>query len=188
MSLAQANNHLAVHLHRLLSKENENIFFSPFSISVAMGMLLCAAEGETASELRTVLGHEQAGINKDDVATVFEKQMTLLLQPNDSYTLSCANSMLSQKGFDVKDEYKKILAESFKALALEVDFLRENAKAVNQINEWVKEKTNNMIPKLVQSLDTSTVLVLLNAVYFKGTWMNQFEKKIVICAGIFQQR
>ena len=55
--------------------------------------------------------------------------------------------------------------------------MKENEKAVNKINDWVKEKTNNMIPKLLQSLDPSTVLVLLNAVYFKGTWMKQFSKE-----------
>ena len=177
MSLALANNYLAVNLHRLLAEEKGNVFFSPFSISTAMAMLLCAAEGETESEMRAALGHDHAGIKKDEISCLFEQQMPLLLTETPNYTLSNANSMLSQKGFDVKEEYKQILAKSFKALLLEVDFLNENEKTVQEINNWVKEKTNDMIPELVQSLDPATVLVLLNAVYFKGTWSEKFEKE-----------
>ena len=152
-----------------------------------MSMLLCAAEGETASELQAALGHKQVGLKKSDIATIFEQQMSLLLQPNNSYTLTCANSLLSQKCFQVNDEYKKILTESFKAFVLEVDFLKENKKAVNKINEWVKEKTNNMIPELLQSLDPSAELILLNAVYFKGSWKTQFRKEATY-AQVFYNR
>lgn len=180
MSFNQANNHLAVHLHRVLSKEKENVFFSPFSISVAMSMLLCATEGQTAAEIRGALGHDHAGIKKDDVASICEQQISNILQHDDSYTLSCANSMLSQKGFEIKDEYKQILSKCFKALMLEVDFANEIKMVINQINEWVKQKTNNMIPNFVKSLNPSSELVLLNAVYFKGTWIHQFEKNRTI--------
>lgn len=142
-----------------------------------MAMLLCAAEGETASEIRSALGHDDAGIAKDDIASIFKQQLTLLSKNSDSYTLASANAMLSQRGFDIKDPYKNILAESFKAILMEADFIQENEKTTNLINEFVKEKTNNMIPKLLQSLDPSTVMVLLNVVYFKGTWMEQFKKE-----------
>lgn len=177
MSFSQANNHFAVHLHQVLSKEKENVFFSPFSISTAMAMLLCAAGGQTAAELRRVLGHELAGIRKDDVAHAFEQHLSNMLQHNDAYTVSFANSMLSQKGFEIKDEYKQMLFKCFKTLLLEVDFENEIKMVIDQINEWVKQKTNNMIPNFVKSLNPSTELVLLNAVYFKGTWVHQFEKR-----------
>lgn len=177
IALARANNSLAVSLHRILAEEKQNVFFSPFSVSTAMAMLLCAAEGKTASEMCSVLGYDDAGIKKDDVASIFEEQMSLLLQTPDSYTLSCSNAMLNQKGFNVKEEFKKILFESFKALHMEIDFMQENQKAVDLINGWVKEKTNDMIPKIVQSLDRNTVLILINAIYFKGTWMQKFDKK-----------
>lgn len=177
MALAQAINHLSVNLHRLLAGEKGNVFFSPFSIASAMAMLSCGATGETAAEMSAALGYDHAEINKEDVATLFEQQMSVLLKCPDSYTLASANSMLSQKGFEVKDQYKSILTESFKALLLEVDFQTEVAKVVSQINNWVKEKTNNMIPKLVDSLDPATVIVLLNAVYFKGSWLHKFNVK-----------
>lgn len=178
MGLSQVNNYLAVSMHQLLSEENGNVFFSPFSISTAMAMLLCAAEDETERELRTALGYDSASIEKDDIACIFKDQMLALAKNPDSYTLACANSMLSQKGFTIKDLYKNILVDSFKALLLEVDFQTEGMEAVKQINDWVKEKTKNMIPKLVDTLDPSTVMILMNAVYFKGSWSQKFNESL----------
>ena len=186
-SLTEANNYLAVHLHKLLSQEDKNVFFSPFSISVAMGMLLCAAEGVTASELRSALGHKNAGIKKKDLPSLFEQQMSILTPKDDSYILSFANSMLRQKHFQVKDEYKKIISDFFKGSIYEVDFAGETESVRKNINSWVSEKTNNMINDFLKCLDPSNVLILLNAVYFKGTWSKQFDKKDTR-SGIFYNR
>ncbi|GIY24022.1 uncharacterized serpin-like protein TK1782 [Caerostris darwini] len=81
--------------------------------------------------------------------------------------------MFYQKELDVREEYKSLLFDFFKAVILEVDFKDE--KATEEINSWVSEKTNNMIPKLLDFLDPSTVMVILNAVYFKGSWLKPFD-------------
>ncbi|XP_035222888.1 uncharacterized protein LOC118195672 [Stegodyphus dumicola] len=177
MAVAQANNHLSVNLYRVLSKEDGNVFFSPFSLSTTLAMLFCGSKSNTSEEMREVLGYELANIPDENIKSSFQQLLSLLQKTPDNYILSYANSLLSQKDFNVKEEYKTILEESFKALLMEVDFVHESQKVVSQINDWVKDKTNNMIPQLLDSLDPATVLVILNAVYFKGNWLNKFNEK-----------
>ncbi|XP_035222889.1 serpin B6-like [Stegodyphus dumicola] len=177
-SLTQANNYLAVNLYKLLAKDGENIFFSPFSLSTALAMLFCAARNETSLEIRRVLGYEIANITDVSLVSAFQQLLSALEKTPDDYVISFANSLLSQKNFAIKDDYKLTLKETFKALMMEADFVSESEKIVNHINEWVKSKTNNMISQLLDSLDLSTVLIILNAVYFKGTWLNQFKKRL----------
>ncbi|GFT16642.1 uncharacterized serpin-like protein TK1782, partial [Nephila pilipes] len=177
LAVADANNHLGIHLYKLLAKEGKNVFFSPFSISTALAMLFCGAHNETADEMRKVLGYEIANIKDEVLKSCFMKLLNSLENHPDSYTLACANALMSHKEFSVKEDYKSLLLECFKAHLQEVDFATENEKAVKQVNEWVSEKTHNMIPELLDSLDPNTVMVILNAVYFKGFWLHQFNEK-----------
>lgn len=177
LALSEANNFLALNLHKQLAKEDKNVFFSPFSISTALAMLFCGSHGETSQEMRQVLGYEVANIKDEDLKTSFQYLLEAIEQNPESYTLACANSVLSHKDFSVKDGYKSLLVESFKALLEEVDFKNDSAAAVKKINGWVEEKTNKMIPDLLDSLDPATVMVLVNAVYFKGSWLRQFDEK-----------
>lgn len=179
MALTSANNNLALDIHRLLSEEEGNVFFSPLSLSAALSMLLYAAQGETESEMRKVLACD-LNISGKDLATAFERQTSVLLKCTDSYTLNSANAMLIQNGFEIKSDYKSVLGEFFKAMLFEVDFQTENTDGINQINDWIKEKTNDMIPKFIESLNFSdSVLMVLNAVYFKGYWLRQFDKESI---------
>ncbi|KFM58369.1 Neuroserpin, partial [Stegodyphus mimosarum] len=141
-------------------------------------MLFCAARNETCLEIRRLLGYEIANITDVSLISSFKQLLSALEKTPDDYVISFANSLLSQKDFAVKADYKLTLEETFKALMIEVDFASESEKVVNHINEWVKSKTNNMISQLLDSLDISTVLIILNAVHFKGTWLTQFKKRL----------
>lgn len=177
LALSEANNFLALNLHKQLAKEGKNVFFSPFSISTALAMLFCGSHSETSREMCQVLGYEVANIKDEDLKTSFQYLLEAIEKNQESYTMVCANSVLSHKDFPVKDGYKALLVECFKALLEEVDFKNNSSAAVQKINGWVEEKTNKMIPDLLDSLDPATVMVLVNAVYFKGTWLRQFDKK-----------
>ncbi|GFX55580.1 neuroserpin [Trichonephila clavipes] len=132
-NLAVANNHLGIHLYKLLAKEDRDIFFSPFSISTALAMLFCGAHNGTAEEMRNVLGYEIANIKDEELKSCFQKLVHSLENHPDSYTLVSANALVSHKEFLVKE--------------------------------------------LLDSLDPATVLVILNAVYFKGFWLHKFNEK-----------
>lgn len=175
--MSEANNFLALNLHKQLSKEGKNVFFSPFSISTSLAMLFCGSEKETYQEMRQVLGYELSNIENEDLKTSFQYLLSAVEKNPKSYTLACANSVLSRKDFSVKPEYKSLLVEFFKAFLQEVDFQNKSKEAVKKINNWVSNKTNKMIPNLLDSLDPATVMVLVNAVYFKGSWLRQFKKK-----------
>ncbi|KAF8773442.1 Serpin B8 like protein [Argiope bruennichi] len=152
--LALANNELAFNLHRRLSSgSSKNVFFSPLSISTAFGMLFYGTRGKTAEELR------KSGDSSDE------------------YVLNSANAILADKNLELIEEYKHKVEELYRAAVRSVDFSREAPKIVTEINEWVNEKTNGKIEKLFNELSADTLLVLLNAVYFKGAWETQFDPK-----------
>ncbi|CAL1300767.1 unnamed protein product [Larinioides sclopetarius] len=115
-------------------------------------MLFCGTEDETAEEMRKVLGYEVANIKDEELKLCFQKLLEALDSDQESYTLNYANTVLSHKEFSVKEEYKLLLETFFKALFQETDFINENEKTVKLVNQWVNEKTNNMIPKLLDSL------------------------------------
>ncbi|KAF8788592.1 putative serpin-like protein [Argiope bruennichi] len=177
LDIAEANNYLALNLYKLLSEDKGNVFVSPFSLSAAFAMLFHGAEKETAEEMRNALGYKTANIKDQELKSSYKKLLDEIEKSSDAYTLTTANSVVIQKKFPVREKYKSLLNDFFKAYLWEVDFVRENEKSVQLINEWVGEKTQKMIPKLLEKLDPATVMVLLNAVYFKGFWLNQFEKK-----------
>ncbi|GFS40789.1 uncharacterized serpin-like protein TK1782 [Trichonephila inaurata madagascariensis] len=180
MIVANASNHLGIHLYKWLAKEKRNVFFSPFSVSTALAMLFFGSEKKTNEEMRSVLGYETANIKDERLKSCFQKLLDSLESNPDSYNLACANSVLTDKEFSVKKEYKSLLIDFFNACVEEVDFMNENEKALNRINEWVSEKTHGMIPKMLESIDPSTVMVILNAIYFKGFWLEQFDENETI--------
>ncbi|GBN20088.1 putative serpin-like protein TK1782 [Araneus ventricosus] len=175
--VAEATNHFGMNLYKILAKENTNVFFSPFSLSTAVAMLFCGAQNETAEEMREVLGCEAANIKDEELKFCFQKPLDALGGKRAYYTLECANALVIHKEFPAKDEYKSLLKDNFKALLREADFVNETVEAVELVNEWVKMKTSSMIPKSLDSLDPEAVLIILNAVYFKGLWLDPFKQQ-----------
>ncbi|XP_054713872.1 intracellular coagulation inhibitor 2-like [Uloborus diversus] len=174
--VTEANNYLAVNLYRLLANEKQNVFFSPISVSAAMAMLFCGAKNETAAEMRSVLGYEHANIEDETISTLLSNILSSIEDGSEHYTLTMANCLLSNSDFKVKNEFKSLLCNSFKAKIAEVDFQNEK-EVLDEINRWVNEKTSGKISSLLDSLDPMTVMVLLNAVYFKGNWLHEFPKE-----------
>lgn len=173
--LVEGCNQLAVNLHKAFARNGKNAFFSPISVSSVLAMLLHGLRGDAESELRKCLGFEN--MENQAVANSFQSYISSLNNFPDGYTVSYANSVVIHKDFSVDEQYKSDLSNYFKALCMEADFVKESESAVEQINTWVKENTNNMIPHLLDSLEDLTVMVLLNAVYFKGLWLKQFKEK-----------
>lgn len=156
------------------TKPNENVFFSPTSISLALGMLYAGANGTSSSELSSVLGFTSAGLLDRNAALLAYKSLLETSSPN--VTLDIANTVLFQERANILDEYKRELAEYFKAEARSVDFVRDGSRVAAEINEWVRSKTKGKIAKLLEGpLPMNTVAFILNAVYFKGTWLTKFK-------------
>ncbi|XP_055951005.1 intracellular coagulation inhibitor 2-like [Argiope bruennichi] len=179
--LALANNELAFNLHRrLASGSSGNILFSPFSISTVFGMLYYGARGETAEELREVLGYERADLPDELVHSTFNHFLKAVLRNRDStdrYVFDAANALLVDERFEMFEEYRRNIRELYRATVQNVDFSSEASKIVEEINDYVREKTNGKIDRVFDELGPSSVFVLLNAVYFKGAFKTQFKQE-----------
>uniref|UniRef100_A0A1E1XIN3 Putative serine proteinase inhibitor n=1 Tax=Amblyomma aureolatum TaxID=187763 RepID=A0A1E1XIN3_9ACAR len=174
--LARANNAFGLSLFRELrsARQEENVFFSPASVSIALGLLYFGARDKTLSELSSVLGLADAGLVDRNAVLSAYKSLTEVKSPN--ATLDIASAVLIKQSATILDQYKCDASWYFQAQVRSVDFLRDGSKVAAEINEWVSNKTNGKIPRLLRgALPVDTALYLINAVYFKGTWLTTFQ-------------
>lgn len=171
-------NHLGAAIHKKLISKGGNIFFSPISISAALGMLYYGARGKTAIQMRQALGFQNSSFSDSDLHLAYQDLMEMFSnESSNEYHLYVANTALVQIGHPIISDYKNGLQNIYHATTREVDFVNENSKVTQEINDWVKNKTHDQIHKLLNEGDLSrnNILVLLNAVFFKGTWKTQFD-------------
>ncbi len=177
--LVEGNTRFALNLYAQLLAEDPkgNHFLSPFSISTALAMVAAGARGETQAEMvRTLHLPDQA-------YTAFGHLLRDLQGNGDpakrGFTLSTANALWAQQGYPWRTEYKKLLQQDFRAGLFDVDFISQPEQARNTINKWVENETREKIKDLIPSgaITPLTRAVLTNAIYFKGDWLSQFDKK-----------
>nr|ABS87355.1 lospin 3 [Amblyomma americanum] len=157
-----------------LTRQDQNVFFSPASVSIALGLLHTGARDKTLSELASVLGLADAGLVDRNAVLSAYKSLVDVESPN--ATLDIASTVLIKQSAKILDQYKCDAAWYFHAQVRSVDFLREGSKVAAEINEWVSGKTKGKIPRLLGgALPGNTVAYLINAVYFKGTWLTMFR-------------
>ncbi|EFB17627.1 hypothetical protein PANDA_016056, partial [Ailuropoda melanoleuca] len=191
-SLSAANTRFAFDLFQQFktSKKDDNIFYSPLSISSALAMTYLGAKENTALEMGKVLHFNEATENTKERTTTdhvenlgnvhhqFQKLLTELKKPTDAYELNIANKLYGEKNFQFLQEYMDNIQKFYLTTVESVDFNNAAEETRKKINSWVEsqthEKIKNLFPK--DSL-TSTILVLVNAVYFKGQWDTKFDKK-----------
>ena len=189
-------------LYNQLAGDDGNLFFSPYSIQTALGMCSAGSANEL-SNTRTCMS-ELLGVDEDQesqsqyfgdlVADVVgdepSKDTPATLGPKRSrpYTLTTANALWMHKNFQPNPEYVALIERVFRGTLnkdadgkpVVVDYVNDPAGAVGNINSWCNKHTNGKIPTIVsRDLITSiTRLILTNAIYFKGTWRVEFEKKL----------
>ncbi|GFW10603.1 serpin B6 [Trichonephila clavipes] len=174
--IAQASHRLGLTLLRTLAQNDSgNIFISPFSLANAMTMLYFGARTDTAVEINGILQYEN--MSEQELMASFDFLLSAIEKSSDSYSLECANAAMIEGNASIHDSYRKVLVESFHAVLLQENFSKDPDLAVTHVNDWVTTKTNGMIKELIKRLSPLTVMVILNAVYFKGTWEHQFRKK-----------
>ena len=165
-TLTSGNTTFAVKLYRELGTAEGNLFFSPYSISSALGMTYAGARENTAREMKDALHFE---LEQRELHPAFKKlnQELVTSARKADQKLSIANG-LSLTGGGVSEEFKVLLKDNYDAELF--------AGGLNKINGWVKQKTEGKIEKILETLDPNSVCVLLNAVYFKGIWESQFKE------------
>ncbi|MBR5703431.1 MAG: serpin family protein [Bacteroidales bacterium] len=168
--LVQAGNDFAFNLYRQVLKQQESSFMvSPLSIEYALSMLCNGAVGTTQAEILTLLGYEAGQM---EAVNSFCKYLTdALYKVDNTVKINIANALIANTAMArLKEGYISTLVTYYDALAKGFNFSTENAAALSYINNWAKEQTNGMIPKLLDDLSPSTYAMLMNAIYFKGIW------------------
>ncbi|KAK5868338.1 hypothetical protein PBY51_009364 [Eleginops maclovinus] len=161
--------------HRLQAAgDQDNIIFSPLSVALALGMVELGARGASLEEIRQAVGfsHLLPGVEFSLL-----QNLTAALSEDDShYVIRFANSLLLQEGITFNPEFLHLMKKYFQADVETVDF-SESAAVADQINNWVENHTESKIRDLLSADDFSSVtrLTLVNAVYFRGSWKNQFR-------------
>ena len=173
--IPSANNQFALGFYLQISENDKesNIFFSPSSIFTAFAIAYEGARDNTATEMQQVFGFEK----DDSKRKAGFVQMQEMLNPQDEeYLLSLANALWLAKGFEAKPEYVETAKTYYDSSVKTVDFASKE-DGLDIINQWVDEKTNGKIEKIFEKLKPNTKLVITNAIYFKGSWTEPFDKE-----------
>ncbi len=155
------------------NSDESNVFISPLSVSIALGMAWNGATGDTKSEMETAL--KMNGMSADDINGYYKIMQTTLPSIDPSTKLSIANSLWYNEEFSVKQDFLTVNKNYFDAYIKELDFAQ--AWAVDTINNWCAKKTFNLIKNPLDQIPEDAEMYLVNAIYFKGIWRKQFEKK-----------
>lgn len=154
------------------TKETPNVVVSPLSVSLAFSMLNNGAAGTTREEIQKVLGFESydaAGIN-----SYYKKMIEAAATIDPRVILETANSIWTNNGFPILPEFVTVNQEAYDAEIRNEDF--SLPATLDMINNWASEKTHGKIPTILDQLDPSTVVILMNALYFLGDWKDPFDK------------
>jgi serine protease inhibitor len=152
--------------------EGKNIIISPLSISCALSMTMNGANGATRDAMQEAL--RVNGLTPEVINNSYKDLSEALLNVDKRVLISIANSVWAEKNFEVKIPFQNILADYYKAESKSFDIADQNA--YKDINSWIGTKTNGLIKDMLSGLDDNTVMLLVNAIYFKGKWKSQFDK------------
>ncbi|CAF0935465.1 unnamed protein product [Adineta steineri] len=170
--------HFGLKLYSTVSEgqKDQNIFLSPASIALAMSMCTVGARQETLNQMLKAL---EASTTAQLTSTAEQVMRVFSIADQDKQVqLKLANRLYAQKAYKLQEDYLKQVQSSFAADIKLEDFENESAKVVQTINAWVEEQTNKLIKNLLSPNDVSsdTRLIIINCIYFKGTWVKQFDE------------
>ncbi|MBW6535391.1 MAG: serpin family protein [Mariniphaga sp.] len=173
--LIEADNAFGLELFQKIRKENdeENLMISPLSVSVALAMAYNGADGDTKTEMGNVL--KLNGLTTEEINASYKMLIKALQSLDEEVVFELANAIFYADGFSVKQGFLDINRQIYDA---EVEALNFNDPvSVDIINGWVAEKTLDKIDKIIEQLNPLDRMVLLNAIYFYGTWTNKFDEE-----------
>ncbi len=176
IKLTESDNKFGLKLFKEIvnSEENKNIFISPLSISMALGMTYNGADSTTLEAMHETL--EYGDLTTQEVNESYQSLIKLLTELDPKVIFDIANSIWYREGFSVENDFIGLNTTYFDAVVRALDFNADSAADI--INEWVSEKTNGKIEEIVDKpIDPLTVMFLINAIYFKGTWTYEFDEE-----------
>lgn len=153
--------------------EQEDVFVSPLSVTYALGMLSNGAVGDTQKEILEGLEFRSGKV--DDVNSLCHQLMIESPKLDKSTQLSMANAVVVNKKIQLQPTFQNVVKKQYDALVASKDF--SSPATLSFINQWASDHTQGMVPKILERINPDGVSYLLNALYFKGIWYRQFDKK-----------
>ena len=180
--MIDANNMFAFDIYKQIAvegEEDENILFSPFSISSAFAPVYEGAGGETADEIESVLYFPE---NRDILREEYRKINAGINAGDPDYELSIANALWAEKTYPFLEAYVNITKEYYSANTTDLDFKNNLEESRLTINIWARKETKDRILELVPSgmINQDSKLVVTNAIFFKGIWTQKFDENKTI--------
>ena len=173
---AKKNNDFTFNLYRAVNdaqQERKSIVTSPLSVTYVMGMLNDGAAGKTEEEITSVLGFgagDKSAVNAYCQALIRQAPLA-----DPSVTLQIANIVAADEDMVLEDTYKQNMSDYYEADVASLDF--SEPASLDYLNGWCNEKTEGMIPKIIDELSPEAKLVLMNAICFKATWTEKFDEQ-----------
>ncbi|CAO2595700.1 Serpin B9 [Lemmus lemmus] len=181
-TLSEANGTFAIHVLKILCQNNpsKNVCYSPMSISSALAMVLLGAKGDTAVQISQSFPSQALGLNpEEDIHQGFQGLLSNLNEPSRKYSLRTANRLFAENTCKILPTFKESCLQFYQSELEQLSFANAPEKSRKLINTWVSKQTEGKIPELLSedSVNSDTRLVLVNALYFKGKWHQQFYKE-----------
>lgn len=172
--LVEADNTFGFEIFQKIREKsnNENIMISPLSISGALAMVYNGANGETKAEMKETLNLN--GMTIEDINASHKLLIAALRSLDEKVVFEIANAIFCAQGFPVKSDFININKTNYDAKIESLNF--SSPSAVEAINNWVTEKTHDKIQSIIEQLNPLDRMVLLNAIYFNGTWSKKFDE------------
>jgi serpin B len=178
------NNSFAIDLYRAIKNEKQNLLFSPYSLSMALGMAYAGARNQTEAQMAAVLHYNFQQNKLHSLANALSLELSSRKQSAASeeskyLKFKAADAIWAQEDHPFLDEFLKVLMANYGAGMWLVDFQSDTEQARLAINNWIARQTENKIKNLLSQgdLDTLTRLVLTNTVYFKASWAIPFNQE-----------
>ena len=168
---------LGAGLWKQLTTTDENVALSPYSVAVALAMTVNGAAGSTRSEMLDVLAADSTADLNSGLNSLTRHVEALA---DKKVALDAANQLFGQQDVAWEPDFLDALARDYGAGMRTVDFIRATEAARAAVNRWTAARTHDRIEEILPggSVDNTTRLVLVNALYFKAPWLEPFEKPL----------
>ncbi|XP_074595803.1 iripin-3-like [Brevipalpus obovatus] len=175
--LRKSSNEFGLSMIKRIHSTSENIIFSPLGVLMAYSMLIKGAKGKTKDEIIKTFTLDAQFSEQQEIFPEFKKLLRILNRNSEHSSLSMSNLLAISNRFNVSEAFRHNAVDNFDALIAEEDFTNGET-VMNQMNTWISEKTHHAIKDfLTTPLDPKTLLFLINICYFKGKWIQAFDKR-----------
>ena len=177
--LIKSDNEFGIDLYKKLlayQDNNSNVILSPISAALALAMTYNGADSTTKTAMEESLKKE--GFTTEEINKIYKNLMNGLMSVDKNVTLNIANSIWYRDNFYVEEEFINTNQNFYDAEVRALDF--GDPSAIDIINNWVEEKTNDKIKDIIKQISPLTVMFLINAIYFNGIWKYEFNEESTV--------